>query len=148
MKSRSGFISNSSSSSFIYVCKSCQLNLPVLGVYDYEIFIDNTFGETEFGWGPKEIYDTGSKIIFSYLQAKYLSSPGYIEMLEDVIKEYYGVKEITWWLGNGIDEEGCYAYIDHQSIGDDNLEMFDSRDTLIQFIFGPDSYISLDNDNY
>ncbi len=140
MKVRNGFVSNSSSSSFIVI----GTKEPVHPYSDSDpVFIvpDDCGGTTEFGWEIKDHYDFGSKLNWCYLQAE--GQPYWIGMIESVLMEELGVTEIKWNFAEGIE-----GYIDHQSIGGDNRRMFDSRENLIAFLFSPDSYIHTDNDNH
>ena len=142
MKIRSSFVSNSSSSSFIVIDDSGKYNIP-----DWSGILDVENGE--YGWGPEKLYGIMDRITFSYLQAKYLDNQEWVNMLEEVIKENTKITQINWIAnldGDGLD----YSYIDHQSCSteDMNVEMFDSKDALKNFIFGTKSYIQLDNDNY
>jgi hypothetical protein len=142
MKIRSSFVSNSSSSSFIVIDNSGKYNIPDWsGILDVE--------NREYGWGPERLDGIMDRITFSYLQAAYLQNKKLVKMLEDVIKENTKITQINWIAnldGDGLD----YSYIDHQSCSteDMNVEMFDSKDALKNFIFGTKSYIQLDNDNY
>lgn len=150
MKTRLGFVSNSSSSSFVVIGNSSL----VIPKFETEEYCFGQKGETEFGWGPDDIYDFYSRVNFAYLQcvknchSKWccddepeISHQDWHDMLINVLKENTGLKEITF------DVEG---YIDHQSSAaeDRNTEIFDDKETLAQFLFDGDSYIHLDNDNH
>ena len=156
MKFRNGFVSNSSSSSFIVI--DAPSYLPFCSDEEH-LVVDRGFGTYEFGWGPEDVMDMGARVIFSYIQATETevtvdplleqaliatqrSNNLLLDMLEEVIKENSNVKSIEWNLGND-------AYIDHQSHGSEgsNMEMFESKQSLKDFIFGSKSYIHLDNDN-
>jgi hypothetical protein len=148
MKIRSGFVSNSSSSSFIVIKPKTTDNYPN---YPEHLIVDSSFGETEFGWGPERIDLSGSKIIFAYLQTQYASEPEWLKMLEDAIRNNCGVKTIEWKLTTQYGEDDLdHAYIDHQSHAGEgeNTEMFDSEENLKNFLFNAASFIMLDNDNY
>jgi hypothetical protein len=147
MKIRKGFVSNSSSSSFIVIDASKGHINPY---FPSSLIVDHNFGNTEFGWEPDKFYDIGSRIVFTYLQAKwYAKNDEWVRMLEEVIKENTDVKEIEWKLSHEWNDD-AWAYIDHQSAASEgqNIEMFDSKETLKDFIFGSGSYIVTDNDNH
>jgi len=159
MKLRNGFVSNSSSSSFISFSMKDEL-IDIASYTEYNndpLVVDGNFGETEFGWGPDIIKGWQSMIIFSYLQTRYAKNDDWLEMLENVIKKTLGVSEIIWEIAlnfwdsdDDYDKNRVYGYIDHQSNANEgaNTEMFIDEDTLTKFIFGKRSHIVLDNDNH
>ena len=155
MKIRNGFVSNSSSSSFIVIGNE-SLTIPKFN--GNELNIPEDFGgETEFGWGIETLSDFGSKLNFTYIQTTYKDgeepllnkaleaaeghSNIWRSLLEGVLKDKFGVDKINW------DIDG---YIDHQSAAGEgeNTEMFDSVHNMEQFLFAEDSCINLDNDNH
>lgn len=142
MKCRIGFVSNSSSSSFVVIGntgdESWQLKH---NIQDGNLDLGHE-GEVEFGWGPDVITDMDSRINFAFIQAEYNTE--WMKMLEDVIKHEVGCETITWNVNDR------YAYIDHQSSAGEgsNTEIFDDEDTLRRFLFCDDSSIHLDNDNH
>jgi hypothetical protein len=159
MKMRNGFVSNSSSSSFVIIDAS----KGYVSLNEYgDTLHAGSIGEIEFGWGPEKIEGIGARINWAYLQSRYANPEEedpllekahaavygvrnkHLVMLEEVIKENSSIKEIDW---GHVFEDG---YIDHQSSAaeDRNMEIFDSKESLKDFIFGKDSYIQLDNDNH
>ena len=144
MKVRNGFVSNSSSSSFVVI------NTSTAAEYHDEVNtvdtsqplkVPETFGgETEFGWQIEKYYDIGSKINFAYLQAQFLGDY-HIDMVKEVLIEELNVPDV---------EFNVDGYIDHQSsvLEGSNREIFESELMLKEFIFIKGSYIQNDNDNH
>lgn len=159
MKIRNGFVSNSSSSSYIVIDLDPE-NIDSLinhqaslfkseeSVLKYELitkepgilYLGSELGEFQFGWEVVRHFDIGSKINFAYLIAYYIKKEN-IKMLCDVILKYTNINEI---FDGDIDK----GYIDHQSIEKENMSMYDSEFALISFLFNHNSYIQGDNDNY
>jgi len=157
VKYRHGFISNSSSSSYIIIGNSSYDRLDPLynrnsNTFDPSLITKSDF--IEFGWGPYTVQDVQARIVFTMIQVEaMIRNPyGYDEfkgwktpegqMLIEVIKEVSDL-QLIWKLPSG-------AYIDHQSRADEdrNIEMFKDKETLKQWIYCNDSKIVLDNDNH
>lgn len=166
MKIRAGFVSNSSSSSFVVIGERMMdlENIKTAFSGEHVITFGNC-GETEFGWQERRYSDVWSRINFAYLQT--LSVGGdigerWLEMLEDVIRDAFELKEkqaIDWVISESYDREKkhsvygeplVWGYIDHASAAceSENIEMFKNKEELKAFLFCEDSYIQCDNDNH
>ncbi len=145
MKVRIGFVSNSSSSSFVVIGNNGDRSHQVRSLIEDGVLILGTQGEIEFGWGPDTISDVFSMINFAKLQVINGNNPQWGVMLDDVIKEATGCTEILW--DEKLNDDG---YIDHQSSSREgsNTEIFENEDALRRFLFCQDSSIHLDNDNH
>lgn len=149
MKIRYGFVSNSSSSSYIVIGDTPyfpQLNSDNLS-------IPKSFrGETRFGWGPDTLDDFGSRLNFAYLQALIVDNHDWLDMLSEVICDKTTINYIDYSeLKEMYENLGKFdAYIDHKSssIEDKNIEIFESKKNLINFLFSTNSKIVLDNNNH
>ena len=145
MKIRKGFVSNSSSSSFIVISNSFSLSNKM----NLDSCIVGDEGETQFGWDVFDYFDTESKINFVYLQILYTGNKfirkARENMFESVMIEQYGCSDIQYTISF----KNFESYIDHQSNAgcDKNIEMFRDKETLRSFLFDSESYIHTDNDN-
>lgn len=136
MKIRTGFVSNSSASSFVVI--DCDFNTQKYLIYD----IDFKCGTYEFGWEEEKYYDLRSKINWAVLMA--CKNKRYLKMIQDMLW-----KEIGFNLTNiEIEEIQKEGYIDHQAINDENIKaIFKKKYQLKCFLFSSKSYIQTGNDN-
>jgi hypothetical protein len=155
MKIRSGFVSNSSSSSYIVIADSTNPMTNGLWQREYPLStLDVRYigGKRKFGWEVEHSGDFPSKLWFAYMQAVYAKRPEWVKMLEEVITEVIPhIEKIVWPVNFQDWKSEDYGYIDHQSAAYEdgiNTEMFDDPNTLKKFLFHPYSYIKTDNDNH
>ena len=165
MKFRTGFVSNSSSSSFIVNSykwdDSTEQNIKAFkAIYDRYIDEYGAFRyipSTEFGWGLSKHNDIHSKFDWCCLMLWYHEHDAtifnkYYEVFFNVMKEIFPYMER--FIYNDVykpeDDEEYYdptGYIDHQSVHEENCSMFESEGDLKRFLFNDDAVIYVQNDN-
>lgn len=136
------FETNSSSSHSISIAntgkKFCTGSLPLGKDGSISIY------PGEFGWSQERYYDAYTKASYALTYA-YASGSKEIVMLQEVIQEHTGVKEVN--LCTAKSEWYVFGSIDHQS-SDVCACAFESKETLRSFIFNPQSVLVTDNDNH
>ena len=156
MKIRSGFVSNSSSSSFIVLSDGYSESNKDEFRRIFEKYLDdytNNFNynpTTEFGWEFKkyssieEKFDWCCLALFNLTYYNTHLYETYYSIFYNVIKSiFHEMNEFNFCSDNA---EG---YIDHQSLEfESNYAMFNTRDNLENFLFGNSViYGGNDNDN-
>lgn len=148
MKIRNGFVSNSSSSSFIVV-KDGKYNNDKINSSVYKI---GKSGEHRFGSTEDCIYsETDAKINFAWMQIMYIKHIDmnlynkWSSMLDSAIKKHFSVADVCSDIVIDIDSDSCTdcSYIDHKSNATRGkcVDMFNSQEELETFLFSEKSYI-------
>lgn len=160
MKIRNGFISNSSSSSFIIFGEN-NFRIPKLHkAYNNNIIlIPQTFGGTTDFRSNNEYKDFADKLNFAALCAWAKESPsGYdneetpwTNMLYEVIIEEFHVSDFYINYMNDesspIWEGPMHQHVEYDSgIIDGGACLFESKEDLKRFLFAPDSYVEINHD--
>lgn len=167
MKIRNGFVSNSSSSSFVIYGRDRSKMIHTLPKelytksYRYGRNIDDivlpfTEAQMEFGWEFERYYDIKDRINFCV--AMIMDMPENIRykhkrMFETVIERHAPegnvniVYDYNFFFWDSIESEKLY--IDHQSSWGEgrNTELFESEKNIEDFIFNSESFIQCGNDN-
>lgn len=163
MKTRIGFVSNSSSSSYVVVPKSVveeyeknresrdirSFNqLKLLFAFSGEVKGVGLFdsGEKNFGWQVVRYHDLESKWNWLVLQAYYDGSKAYLSTIENFLSKVNHNLKINW---ADVDEqvEKFNAYIDHQSIDAQATFAEVKAIGIDEFLVNENCFIQNGNDN-
>ena len=97
----------------------------------------------EFGWGYEKYNDALTKANYCAVDVQHNDDK--IEMLEEVLMEQTGAKEIIFEFSDNYKDPN-WSYIDHESCGT-SIDAFVTKDTLKDFIFNKRSWLFIGNDN-
>ena len=153
MKVRTGFVSNSSSSSFIILGEPLDnWEKPLLPNSEILTIPDDLGGKTGFGWEVEWSSDVASKLNFVIIQALYNKDK--IEEIKEILKTFLNVDEVVISLTDDFNSSNkTWGYVDHQSSvasGEGCKEIFKiliDEEEFINFIFNPESKLLMGNDN-
>jgi len=168
MKIRHGFVSNSSSSSYIvfgesssrcHIPESAYTIDPITN--KYQITLPDRNYTYEFGWEDWSYTDVMEKLNFASIQAHYMEDKPvvYADYMEKILsavtrdfKETHpGESEDSLEVTFDFEKHGLcdYPYIDHQSASyeGENIEMFASDEDMDDFLFNPQTFVQGGNDN-
>lgn len=143
----STFETNSSSCHTISVAEGVQT---YDGVYVNDLTNTVVIQPMEFGWNQDTFNDVDSKLSYAWIYINDWAGnrkDQFMEMFRKVVLEHSGAQEICAVKSN-YDKYSPYGHIDHKSVEDGQLDfIFESEETLKNFLFSPESYIETDNDN-
>ena len=152
MKKRCGYVSNSSSSSFVVVpdnitpsdkdYNDIAIVFPFSRDSEWEGFMD---GEIKFGWQDREYHDTASKWNWLVLQAFY-GGQKYMGIIDEYVASVCPKTSVNWSAVEKADDQ-IRAYIDHQSVDAEGTFEAVEKIGITEFLLNEKCYIQNGNDN-
>lgn len=133
------FETNSSSSHSITICTDSPIDDTIKLDENSNVVLNGG----RFDWGYELYNDALTKANYCAIDQMYNNSN--IEMLKYVIKKFTKCNDVIINISDEWNDSN-YSYIDHQSRGESN-QVFESEETLVQFIFSSYSELEIDNDN-
>ena len=164
MKIRSGFVSNSSSSSFIVWGSNDVYIIPSMVRKGYRLInpktlnVPQTFGgETGFGRQRENYTDIGSRINWAYMSVRSKRNAEDLALLEEVLFDAFKIDVVKWNLRGWDDPPGEDIIDGHIDAGGMYPERFEEayeqifgngKDSIFRWIFGVGNYIANRCDEY
>lgn len=147
---QSVFETNSSSTHSISVASFSEGDL--MDTIPLDVYGNIVLEGGEFGWEIENYHSAIDKANYTAIYIEQWASPDvkehFRERFVDVLRGQTSCGEVIFDFSKDYNAEN-WSYIDHQSVEDQQLDwLFESSETLRQFIFNPKSILHTDNDNY
>ena len=147
---QSVFETNSSSTHSISIASFSEGDL--MDTIPLDVYGNIVLEGGEFGWEIEDYSDALSKANYVAIYIEQWASPyakeHFRKKFVDVLREQTSCDEVVLNFSEDYSKEN-WSFIDHQSVEAQQLDwLFESSETLRQFIFNPKSILHTDNDNY
>lgn len=135
------FETNSSSAHTIVLAQSYSAREEIpdsISLLDLDESGNLILGQGEYGWGPDTVSGWYGKA--DYLALDFQDDEDLLDLLRGVIVENIPGDYTVKFVSSG--------YIDHQSYGCARDAGLTTKEAIKDFLFNPDAYIEIDNDNH
>lgn len=158
MKIRTAFVSNSSTTSFLFVSKTV-LNMSNVRRQNWfkrikkenKVVIGEGTKIFRMPWKTEYFTDFGSKLNWLYLSALYANQDSFKDNVFCALGKIFGkdieIEEKLCSLGDKYKCNEHEGYIDHQS-QDYGEKILGNVDDMVQFLLDKNSYIAMANDSW